>query len=120
MTRYVPIKSIKPIIAGRPNALSKMSLLEFIFFRFEYVKKYNLNINICKAITVNYAYINIFKTFCSDYVSVTCIFCVVILNLVVNLYRLTTRISRKILFVMIFVQLQMIIICVSKSLLIFV
>ena len=88
MTRYVPIKSIKPIIAGRPNALSKMSLLEFIFLKIVYVKKYNLNINICKVITLNYAYINIFEILCLDYAAVVCIFCVIILNLVVNLCKL--------------------------------
>ena len=85
MTRYVPIKSMKPIIAGRPNALSKMSLLEFIFLISMYVKKYNLNINICKGINLNYAYINIFMSFWLDYVSVTCMFCIVTSNLVVNL-----------------------------------
>ena len=50
MTRYVPIKSMKPIIAGRPNALSKMSLLEFISLIIVYVKKYNINIKNCKVL----------------------------------------------------------------------
>ena len=88
MTRYVPIKSIKPIIAGRPNALSKMSLLEFILIKVVYVKKYNLNINICKVITLNYAYINIFGPLCLGYVTNMCIFCIVILNFVVSLCKL--------------------------------
>ena len=53
-----------------------------------YVKKYNSNINICKVIISNYAYINIFRPLCLDYVAVTYIFCVVILNLVINLCKL--------------------------------
>ena len=88
MTRYVPIKSIKPIIAGRPNALSKMSLLEFILLKVVNVKKYNSNINICKVITANYLKTNIFRLLCLDYVTVTCIFCVVKSNPVVNLCKL--------------------------------
>ena len=85
MTRYVPIKSIKPIIAGRPNALSKMSLLEFILLKVLYVKKYNSNINICKGIRLTYTQIKIYKLICLIYVAIMYIFCAVTLNLFVGL-----------------------------------
>ena len=65
-----------------------MSLLEFILLKEVYVKKYNSNINICKVITFNYVSINIFEHLCMVYVTVTSMFCALILNLVVSLCKL--------------------------------
>ena len=50
-----------------------------------YVKKYNANINICKGFSLNYLKINIFRPYCSDYVSIKCNTCQVKCNLFINI-----------------------------------
>ena len=59
---------MKPIIAGRPNALSKMSLLEFILLKVLYVKKYNTNINNCKVLVFAGHYLLFMCNICDKYV----------------------------------------------------